>query len=187
MDDIGSEKSSFQPVDLTGIEKVLLRYAAKFKVIMDRELDKAQQVASGKLASDVDPEIETTELQTKLKILVLDYYDYVNKGVKGVKSSKNAPSSPYSYKNYGMSDDGRRSIAEYIRSGRAKISNQKQPQVGLSKKRKSLLDVETDRLIYLIKAYGIKGSGYFDKAFDETFKDIEQQFFPEIEKIIFGK
>ena len=66
-----------------------------------------------------------------LKIRLLDYYDYVNKGVKGVKSSRNAPSSPYQYKNLGMSQDGRASLRKYIESGRAKI-NVAQNQKGVS-------------------------------------------------------
>lgn len=187
LDDIGESKDFFGPVDLTGIERVLAKYGAKFKLLMQKKLEAAKQIGSGNLSTDITPEIRTEGDITELKIMVLDYYDYVNKGVKGVRSSKNAPNSPYQFKNYGMSDDGRQSIKDYVSSGRAKISNRSQPQIGLSEKRKSLVDVETDRLIYLIKAFGIKGSKYFDKAFDETFKDIEKDFYPEIEVIIFGK
>ena len=187
LNEIGDAKNSFESVDLSGIKKVLARYGAKFKLLMQKKLEAAKQIGSGNLSTDITPEIRTDGDITELKIMVLDYYDYVNKGVRGVRSSKNAPNSPYQFKNYGMSDDGRQSIKDYVSSGRAKISNRSQPQIGLSEKRKSLVDVETDRLIYLIKAFGIKGSKYFDKAFDETFKDIEKDFLPEIEVIIFGK
>lgn len=187
LNEIGDAKNSFESVDLSGIKKVLARYGAKFKLLMEKGLKDAKQIGQGKLSSDITPELYEEGFVTELRIMVLDYYDYVNKGVRGVRSSKNAPNSPYKFKNYGMSDEGRQSIKDYIEAGRASISNRAQPQIGLSEKRKSLVDVETDRLIYLIKAFGIKGSKYFDKAFDETFKDIEKDFLPEIEVIIFGK
>lgn len=187
LEDFGEDKGSFKPVELVGIEKILAKYYARFEKLVADYLNKAQQVATGNLAGSTEPEIKTSGEVTELRIFILEYFDYVNKGVKGVKSSRNAPDSPYQYRNFGMNDEGRKSISDYIQSGRAKISNRSKPQIGLSTKRKSLLEIETDRLIYLIKAYGIKGSKYFDRAFDEAFKNIEKDFLPEIEKIVFGR
>jgi hypothetical protein len=96
--------------------------------------------------------------------------------VKGVRSSKNAPNSPYQFKNYGMSADGRKSIRDYIESGRAKIRSVKQDKalgIGTERKSKSLIDVQTDTLIYLIKKYGIKATNYFTKTIEQSQKDIQ--------------
>jgi molybdate transport system substrate-binding protein len=71
----------------------------------------------------VDPEVSKDG--NTLRIYMANYYDFVNKGVRGVKNYKNAPNSPYKYKNYKMSEEGRKSIKQYIQSGKAKpdISN----------------------------------------------------------------
>jgi hypothetical protein len=132
-------------------------------------------VASGKLLSESRFVIKGDTMQ----IIVPDYYDYPNEGVRGVKSSKNAPGSPYKYKSYGMNSEGRASIKNYIRSGRAKIdtvrkTNDKALGIGLEKKRLSLLDAQTNQLVYLIKAFGIKKTNYFTDALNATFnKDFE--------------
>ncbi len=173
---IGENKNLFSPVTLSVVEKVLAQYGAEFAIKVREKLNQAQNVASGKLSDNITPEIVTEATSVVLKIRLLDYYDYVNKGVKGVKSSRNAPGSPYQYKNLGMSQEGRTSLRKYIESGRAKINtaqNQKGGLIGNEKKKKSLIDAKVDTLAYLIKAFGIKGSKYFEKAFNETFKDLE--------------
>jgi hypothetical protein len=119
----------------------------------------------------------------RLTITMLDYYDFVNEGVKGVKSSKNASTSPYKFKNYGMSQEGRASIKEYILSGKAKVRNtqgDKARGIGLERKgvkfsqKKSLIDRQVDTLIYNIKKYGIKKTDYFTDAFEKVFANWER-------------
>lgn len=176
LNDLGSfgEDRPGAPVALTVTEKILVQYGAEFKLELALQMNKAKVTASGKLEDNIIPEI--LDNGTKLQIKMLDYYDYPNKGVRGVKSSRNAPGSPYKYKNYGMSSEGRKSIKDYIRSGRAKIAStasDKARGIGLERKGVSLLDVQSNTLIYLIKAYGIKSTHYFDKAFDKVFKDFE--------------
>jgi hypothetical protein len=176
LNDLGSfgEDRPGAPVALTVTEKILVQYGAEFKLELALQMNKAKVTASGKLEDNIIPEI--LDNGTKLQIKMLDYYDYPNKGVRGVKSSRNAPGSPYKYKNYGMSLEGRKSIKDYIRSGRAKIAStasDKARGIGLERKGVSLLDVQSNTLIYLIKAYGIKSTHYFDKAFDKVFKDFE--------------
>ena len=108
---------------------------------------------------------------------MLDYYDYPNKGVKGVKSSRNAPGSPYQYRNFGMNKQGRDSIREYIRSNRAKVAsvrNDAARGIGLERKGVDLETAKVNTLIYLIKAYGIKKTSYYDKAFEKVFGTLQQ-------------
>jgi len=77
-----------------------------------------------------------------------------------------------------MNVEGRKSIKQYIQSGHAKIetvkkSNDKALGIGREKKHLSLLDVKTNTLVYLIKAFGIKKTSYFNDAIKETFADFE--------------
>ena len=78
-----------------------------------------------------------------------------------------------------MNDEGRESIRQYIQSGRAKIATvtktkDKALGIGLEKKKLSLIDAQTNQLVYLIKRFGIKKTNYFTDALNATFgKDFE--------------
>lgn len=151
-------------------DAVLKQYAEDFVTALRKNIKDRQVVASGQLESNI--EIIPDETGKNIKITMLDYFDYPNEGVKGVKSSKNAQNSPYQFKSlYTMSPEGRAKIKDYIQSGRAKISDTSKTKVkvGLETKKKSLIDMQTDQLIYLIKKYGIKRTRYFDDAFDTVF------------------
>lgn len=153
------------------IAKSLLEtYAKDFITLLQKNIKDRQVVASGQLESNINYEIE--QGGNRMTITMLDYFDYPNEGVRGVRSSKNAPNSPYKYKSlYTMSPEGRASIKQLISEGKAKVSDTyktSRPK-GLEGKRKSLIDMQTDQLIYLIKKHGIKRTRYFDDAFDTVF------------------
>jgi hypothetical protein len=170
LDGIGEGKDDFTFVDSTFNE-----FGKKFLINLSKYANKRKVVASGALLRDSRFVIEGNVM----KIIVPDYYDYPNEGVRGVKSSKNAPTSPYKYKSYGMNEEGRAKIKQYIQSGKAKISTvvktrDKALGIGLEKKKLSLIDAQTNQLIYLIKRFGIKKTNYFTDALNETFgKDFE--------------
>lgn len=163
----GESTSAFQTFVA---DAVLKQYAEDFVTILRKNIKDRKVVASGQLESNI--EIISDEVSNKITITMLDYFDYPNEGVKGVKSSKNAPNSPYQFKSlYTMSPEGRAKIKDYITSGRAKIrdTSKTKVKVGLETKKKSLIDMQTDQLIYLIKKHGIKRTRYFDDAFDTVF------------------
>lgn len=163
-------------VSFEEVTNVLEQYAILFEQNLAKVSKDVGNVASGDLLKSFDYQISPDG--NTLKLFLADYFDYTNVGVKGVKSSKNAPSSPYQYKNYGMSEEGRRSIKKYIQDGRAKIRDiekTKYKRAGLEAKKKSLIDTQTDTLIYLIKRYGIKATHYLDKTIEITFKDIGEK------------
>lgn len=160
------------PVALTVLQKILVQYGSDFAIELAESMKQKEVFGSGKLADSIIPEVN--EEGNTLQIRMLNYYDYPNKGVKGVKSSANAPTSPYQYKTFGMNRDGRKSISDYVLSGRAKIRNVRKDKavgIGIERKGVSALDSKINTLIYLIKAYGIKTTNYFDDAFDKVFKD----------------
>jgi hypothetical protein len=161
-------------------DTLLKKYALDFQATLEKFLNERQVVGSGKLRDSITAIIEDDE--SGFTITMLDYYDYPNEGVTGVKSSKNAPGSPYKFKNYGMNADGRANIKEYILSGRAKVSDTSKTKVavGLERKKisggkkKSLIDLQVDQLIYLIKKYGIKRTDYFNDAFETVFANFSE-------------
>lgn len=170
LDDIGSNE-----IPMTTTTNVLEQIGIFFIENLGKRINQKQVVASGKLLSETTFRIVNDDT---LQIIMPDYFDYPNEGVKGVKSSKNAPNSPYQFKNYGMNAEGRKSIKMYIQSGKAKVetvrrSKDKALGIGREKKHLSLIDVQTNQLIFLIKRQGIKHTGYFDLALQDTLKDIE--------------
>ncbi len=145
-------------------------YGKLFLQNLGKFANQKKVVASGKLLTESNYKIDGNVL----KIYVPYYYDFPNEGVQGVKSSKNAPGSPYKFKNYGMSAEGRASIKQYIASGKAKIETARKTKdkalgIGLEKKRLSVADVQANTLIYLIKRFGVKKTGYFADAVNATF------------------
>ena len=166
---------------LTAMELIFADYAEQFKDEITAQLNRKQINASGNLESNIQPIVYDNG--TGFEIIMLDYYDFVNKGVKGVKSSRNAPNSPYKYKNYGMSVEGRASIKRYIESGKAKVSI-KQKAVGYENKNISLIDAKVNTMVYNIKKYGIKQTGYFDAAIEKVFKNFSTKISQAIGKQI---
>jgi hypothetical protein len=171
----GESRDNFVVFDVS--ENILEQYGIEFMKNLGKFANQKNVVDTGKLLSD--SYFKVTDGNT-LQLWLPDYFDYPNEGVRGVKSSKNAPGSPYKFKNFGMSAEGRANIKGYIQRGRAKIetvkkNNDKALGIGREKKHISLIDAKTEQLIYLIKRFGIKKTGYFNKAIEETFKDFAQK------------
>ena len=170
LDDIGSKEIPFNTTT-----NILEQIGIFFIDNIGKRANQKQVIASGKLLSETTFRIINDDT---LQIIMPDYFDYPNEGVKGVKSSKNAPNSPYQFKNYGMSSEGRKSIKSYIQSGKAKVETVRKNKdkglgIGREKKHLSLIDIQTNQLIFLIKRQGIKHTGYFNIALQDTLKDIE--------------
>ncbi|MFN5250888.1 MAG: hypothetical protein ACK5DE_07550 [Bacteroidota bacterium] len=167
MSGLGESTSAFETFVA---DTVLKQYAKDFVDLVRKNIKDRKVVASGQLETNI--EIIPDESGNKISITMLDYFDYPNEGVRGVKFSNNAPNSPYKFKSlYTMSPEGRAKIKQLISDGKAKISDTSKTKkaVGLEGKRKSLIDMQTDQLIYLIKKHGIKRTRYFDDAFDTVF------------------
>ena len=179
LDRVGADKNTFE---IYVASNLLEQYGVEFAKVLAENIRKKGLTSSGALADNIFPSV--SQDGKKLTVKVLDYYDYVNEGVRGVRSSSNAAGSPYKFKNYGMNAEGRKSIREYIQSGKAKVSstmNDKARGIGLEskgvkfKEKKSLIDRQVDNLIYMIKRFGIKKTNYFTDTVKEVFADFEAQ------------
>ena len=176
---IGANQNKFE---IYVTSNMLEQYGVEFAKVLAENIKQRGITSSGALADNIFPQVSSDG--ATLTVKVLDYYDFVNEGVRGVRSSKNASGSPYKFKNYGMSPEGRKSIRQYIQSGKAKVSNtmsDKARGIGLERKgvkfkeKKSLIDLQVDNLIYMIKRYGIKKTNYFTDTVKTVFADFEKQ------------
>ncbi len=170
----GVGSTDFEKFDATDAFEI---FGQKFIDELERQVRKKGVVDTGGLISN--SYFKVSDGGKTLQIFMPDYFDYPNEGVKGVKSSKNAPTSPYQYKNYGMNAAGRANIKRYIESGHAKIktvqkNNDKALGIGMESKHLSLIDLQTETLIYLIKRFGIKKTGYFNDTVRNTADDLIQ-------------
>lgn len=178
------DESGSEDFDLVNISQDRFKnIAGNFFLKIQKSATDNNVVASGRMISDDNFKFTITpkpDGSTVIDLFMVYYADYVNKGVQGVKSSTNAPGSPYKFKNFGMSADGRKSILEYITSGKAKItdiSKTKYGKVGIERKSKEtpsqaeINQREAEKMIYLIKAYGIKTTNFINEAWDQFKKD----------------
>ena len=182
------DESGSEVFDIADISQDRLKnLAGNFFLKVQKSATDNKVVASGKMISQENFKYTITKQpdgETIIDLFMVYYADFVNKGVRGVKSSKNAPNSPYKFKNYGMSADGRKSILEYVTSGKAiisDISKTKYGKVGFETKAskgentKSLNERQAENLIYLIKRYGIKETRFIDEAWESFKRDFGDQ------------
>ena len=148
------------------------QYAKTFFEEIEKELkNKKVKRASGDLADNI--KAIANEDGSGIKISMINYYDFVNKGVKGVDDSSNAPSSPYQYKTYGMPKSARDGIKKYIESGKARLrlETPKKTITGAQKGNVSI-NSQVQTMVYLIKKWGIKTTNFFDNATERVTKDL---------------
>ena len=183
--------------ELPFVKKVILSYAAKFIIQVQKNLIKANKTDTGRL----ETEIQQGDLIKADGSYLIDigylktseaakYYDFVNKGVKGFYSG--SPNSPYSFKSAYPSINGPMvtAIQKWVKrnSKLARREDQKYNLSGLQKKRKSISELNTGRTTaYLIarkiKQRGLPKTGFFDNAIDEVFNE---QFYAKMAKAVGG-
>jgi len=171
------------------INTLLIDRAEIFKDEWLNQLNSKKIIASGNI-ENVDYEIVQTGSSATLNISFAYYAKFVDEGVKGVISSKNAPNSPYKFKNtYTMSPDGRKSIANWLRSGKAKVRTtdvKKYGAKGIERKFKKISDFDRslNTLIYNIKAYGIKKRNFIEPTIKKSLEGFEKELGEAIGKTI---
>jgi hypothetical protein len=181
--------------ELPFVEKTMIAYAAKFIIQVQKNLQKANKVDTGRLETDIQ---EGSLIKSNQSYSIdigypassegAKYYDFVNKGVKGFKSG--TPNSPYRYRSASPSMNGPMVTAIQKWVKRNALSSRREDQrfnlSGLQKKRKSVSELNTGRTTaYLIarkiKQRGLPKTGFFDNAIDEVFN---QQFYDKMGKAI---
>jgi hypothetical protein len=170
------------------INSLLLIRGAMFKDEWIDVLNSKKIIASGNI-ENVVYEIEESASSVSLNISYPYYAKFVDKGVKGVKSSKNAPKSPYQFKNFGMSEEGRKSIANWLRSAKAKVRSKDVKKYGAVRterkfKKISDFDSKVETTIFNIKKYGLKARNFIDPVLKKSLEGFEQELGEAIGKTI---
>ena len=163
------------------------QYAKIFFEEIQKELkNKKVKRASGDLADNTD--VVANEDGSGIKISMINYYNFVNKGVKGVDDSSNAPNSPYQFETYGMPKKAREGIKKYILTGKARVRLEtgKKTIIGAQKKSASI-NSQVQTMVYLIKKWGIKTTNFFDNATERVTKDLSDDLMYLIGKTIIVK
>lgn len=185
--------------EVTGLpaaEQLILLSAANFILNVQDNLTKANKIDTGGLIDGITQGelIKTAQgyeitLGYKKGSKAAKYYDFVNKGVKGTASESKAPNSPYTFKYEYPKWGGEfhKAILNWYRRNASygRKETQKKNLSGLQRKRKKLLkmvDAEKSKksLAYAtaisIKRKGLKTTGFFDKAMEQSFgKNFTQQ------------
>jgi hypothetical protein len=181
--DLGGD-DSFGLKDERELKTSLEDLAQRFYLKVVAEANKRKHFVSGNLISgdNLKQRITKEGSLTTVELFMVEYADYVNQGVKGVKSDKNAPKSPYQFKTLGMPEEARKGLKDGIAAGKIRLTDKsktKYGKEGLEAKSKDtenqddINEREANTMAYLIKAYGIKTSGFIDTAWKEWAKEIK--------------
>jgi hypothetical protein len=170
--------SDYEVVQSKDLDAILLGYANRFKDELLINIQKKQITASGSLEKNIIIKAPYELNGKSILDIYLPYYaKFVDKGVKGVLDDSNSPNSPYQFKNFGMSEDGRKNLKKYINQAKKKVTASDVSKFKSTKqedKNKNIADTRLNTLIYLIKAYGIKTTNFYSNAVDKSFKGLEK-------------
>jgi hypothetical protein len=166
-------------VQLNTVEAMLGLYAMEFIGKAQKNLKQANKISTGGLSESM--RFESTEMPggLSLKIFVNDYYKFIDEGVQGAGPKSKNRTSPYKYR------DKMPPIIEIMKWMRtnvnaAGIDDQKLKLSKLQKKRKRLKETvkradSIRKVAFMfaksIQMKGFKKTGFWSRAFDESFKD----------------
>jgi hypothetical protein len=193
----GKKKDYASLKELPFIEKVMIAYAARFIIQVQKNLQTTNRVDTGRLERDIQ-EGSLTKEGGSYSIDVgypkdseaAKYYDFVNKGVQGFISKQ--PNSKYKFRSAYPSMNGPmvNAIQKWVKRNALAQRNETQKfnLSGLQRKRKSVSELNTGRTTaYLIarkiKQRGLPRTGFFDDAIDQVFNE---QFYSKMAKAVGG-
>jgi hypothetical protein len=164
----GLEKKAPGSIDTNSVEVVLIEWAGEF--ITECRNNLKGHIATGNLADNITPTIESSNGVYTLSIVLPDYYDFINKGVQGVKGGN---ASPYKFRTLTVSYDMMRSIRKWMirKNLKATVQNKKFP----NKKAKTFTQTASSAAYVVavgIKKKGIKATHFFDKAIDKVYPEL---------------
>lgn len=174
LDNIGSSKSDFQPRN-TLSELFLL--AGELVEKAQKNLNKANITSTGALSESIialDPVRNGNVVS--VDVMMNFYGQFHNKGVKGTRSGSSR--AGYSFKNELVSDNMYNAIDKWIKRAKQTTRTVKKYK-GYGKhetKRKSISQFDsTYATARSIKMYGIKPTGFMDKAIADTEAKIQKR------------
>lgn len=154
-------------MDFKKTKQALELFAKAVKLKAQQNLKKKKQISSGKLYDSINYNLDVFKNSFTLEFYMEDYGTFMDLGVKGSKSTyPESRNSPYKY------------------SGRFKMINPASLDKWLIRKKLAPRDesgrfIERKNLKYMIATSiyrkGLKGSRFFTGAFEEEFKNIDNE------------
>jgi len=169
------------------LNALLIERAEIFKEVWIEQLNSKKIIASGNI-ENVDYEIVQTESSAILNISFPYYAKFQDEGVMGWISK--SPNSPYKFQDsYTMSKEGRDSLSNWLRSGKAKVRTKDVKNYGAKGierkfKRISEFDRNLNRLIFNIKSYGIQPRNFIQPTIKKSLQGFEKELGEAIGKTI---
>jgi hypothetical protein len=169
------------------LNALLIVRAEIFKEVWIEQLNSKKIIASGNI-ENVDYEIVQTESSAILNISFPYYAKFQDEGVMGWISK--SPNSPYKFQDsYTMSKEGRDSLSNWLRSGKAKVRTKDVKNYGAKGierkfKRISEFDRNLNRLIFNIKSYGIQPRNFIQPTIKKSLQGFEKELGEAIGKTI---
>jgi hypothetical protein len=169
------------------LNALLIERAELFKNEWLEQLNSKKIIASGNI-ENVDYEIVQTDKTATLNIRFPYYAKFQDEGVMGWISK--SPNSRFKFKNsYSMSKEGRESLSKWLSSAKGKVRTtdvQKYGAQGIEKKFKriSQFDRSLNRLIFLIKSYGIQPRNFIEPTIKKSLEGFEKELGEAIGKTI---
>ena len=180
-DGLGASRSDFTAPNLRTAEALMALYAEEFQNRFIDNLNRENKVTTGGLADSFTFEAKFLGRGFKVQFFVADYYDYVDKGVQGVGSNNQNSTSPYKFKGAWVSKKHRIAIEKWIIKNRLTATRKDVIKYGKTKRESKAIPAERGRqsLAYAIaaatKKKGLKQTGVWSDAFNDTFKDFAVQ------------
>jgi hypothetical protein len=174
LSNVGSDKSAFKPVKL--LSEVLL-IAGSIVKEAQKNLVKGNNNSTGELSQSL--EITDPTQNGSLfgcDVTMIYYGNFVNSGVKGVKSGSS--NAGYAFKNLGVSSEFIKSLERGRQKAAAKISNTNTSKTISQNEKKNAKISEVGSVwgaAVNIKKYGIKPTGFMDKAVSTIGAKVEKQ------------
>lgn len=169
LDTLGSNEPN--AIALTETSKAVLKVAGEFIDDCVANLNKADRVSSGNLASTIRPVVVEAGQNNIIDIYMNDYYKFVDKGVKGWQD-RSGSGSPYSFKKpTGRGGKGSSKMVTAIRKWVIRenlaIRNTKVAINPREQRRKSITDTSTRTAIVIagqIRRKGLRKTNFFTDA-----------------------
>jgi len=175
---VGTERSEVQMLPLNVVEAMIGLYTIKFIEEANQNLAQTNSVSSGKLQDSLGFKNTFTGQKYTVDYLAEDYFRFVDEGVQGTGPGSINNTSPFRYKNKMPPPNA---IEKWLKQNRGKgrVSDvRKYGSEGVEKKSiKTNISDKTLSFIIArsIKRKGLKATGFWSKAWAETFKDFDQQ------------
>jgi hypothetical protein len=171
---LGTNRSEVQTLPLNITEAMLGLYTIKFIEEANKNLAQTNSVSSGKLQDSLGFKNTFTGQKYIVDYLAEDYYKFVDEGVQGTGPGSINNTSPFRYRNKMPKISA---IQKWIETNKGKNRASDVNRYGtVGVESKSISDRSLAFLIARsIKRKGLKATGFWSKAWAETFKDFDEQ------------